>query len=258
MDGAPQTDAKPAEASSTPAPQPTSVSTPPAEQAGSETAVYKSQSIPYSRFQEVVHQKNEYATKLEELERRLNSHETNLVQTRGSSVVNDAISKLVAGGLDQNAAKLLVEAQMSIMDHRMSEKIGPLEQKATQYEVDNWVRDFSHKHEDYRSVEPLMEQEFAKLPSEYQRMISGNPAGLEMLYWKVKGSQSVAQSGQAKTNGATEAYNTMAQKTAMSGTPGRPVNSTAITRETIAAMSPEEFSRRRNEIAEAYNSGKIA
>ena len=257
MDGATQTDASQVSAPSSETQPQTSVSTPPAEQAGSDTAAYKTQSIPYSRFQEVVHQKNEYATKLEELERRLNSHETNLVQTRGSSVVNDAISKLVAGGLDQNAAKLLVEAQMEIMDHRMKERIAPLEQKSTQYEIDGWVRDFSRKHEDYRDVEPLMQKEFERLTPEYQAMIAAKPAGLEMLYWKVKGSQSVAQAGQAKVNGATEAYNTMAQKAAMSSAPGRPVNSNAITRETIAAMSPEEFSRRRSEIAEAYNSGKL-
>lgn len=237
------------------------VPTPPAENAGSAQAAPQASGpnqIPYPRFQEVVHQKNEYAGKIEDLERRLKAYESHVVQSQSSNVVNDAISRLVAAGLDQNAAKLLVETQMAVLDHRMGEKIGPLEQRTVRHEVDNWIRDFSKTHSDYYELEPKMEQEFARMPPHYQRMIAADPNGIEMLYWKVKGQHTAAQAGQARVAGATEAYNNMAQKAAMSSTPGRPVGSNALTRQSIAAMSPDEYSRRRSEIADAMRQGKLA
>lgn len=256
----PVTDATPAPAPSSEAQSQAPVNTPLAEQAGSAQPGINNgseQAIPYGRFREVISQKNEYAEKIEALERRLGAYETNLVQNRAGSVVDDAVGKLVAAGLDQNAAKLLVETQMALLDTRVSERISPLEQRAMRREVEDWIGDFSRSHADYKTLEPLMEREFAALPPQQQGMIASSPQGLEMLYWKVKGVHAQSQVQQGQNQGATNAYNNMAQKAAMTSTPGSPVPSSALTREAISKMSSEEYSKRRAEIFAALGSGGI-
>lgn len=236
------------------------VTTPPVENTGSSTpaAVSNEGRIPYSRFQEVVSQKNEYQSKIEALERRLGAFESNLVQNRPASQTEEAVGRLVAAGLEPNAAKLLVETQMSLMEARVNERISPLEQKAQRQDVDGWIRGFAQDHADYRSLEPEMEKVFANLPQHQQAFIAGSPEGLEMLYWKVKGTSAQNQVQQSQTAGATQAYNNIAQKAAMASTPSASVGTgNAITREAIGKMTQAEYAQNRAAIFEAYKNGTI-
>ena len=238
---------------------PESVNTPPMENMGSEgqTSNSGASSIPYGRFKEVIDQKNEYAARMEALERRLGAYETNIVKSRQNSVVDDAVSRLTAAGLDANAAKLLVETQHQILEARFKERLEPLEQRNTQYEVKQWINDFSAKHKDYNVLEPHMERAFANLPPQQQAFIAGSPQGLEMLYWKVKGELAVQQAPNLKQQGVNQAYQTMGQKAAMSSTPGSAPVKAALTKDSIANMSQSEYLARRNEIMDAMSKGHI-
>lgn len=259
MDASQTTDVNSAPATSSEATQNVAVNTPPVENTGSATpASNDGRAIPYSRFQEVVSQKNEYASKLEAIERRLGAYESNLVQNRPASQTEAAISRLVAGGLEANAAKLMVETQMALLDARVNERLSPIEQRSQRQDVDGWVRGFAQDHSDYRSLEPQMEKAFANLTQDQQRFVAGSPEGLEMLYWKVKGTVAQGQVQQGQVQGATQAYNNIAQKAAMSATPSASVgNANAITRAAIGKMSPAEYQQNRAAIFEAYKSGTI-
>ena len=247
-------------ASSTSETAPESVNTPLVENTGSEGQGSNSgsgSSIPYGRFKEVIDQKNEYAQRMEDLERRLSAYETNIVKSRQSSVVEDAIGRLTAAGLDANAAKLIVEAQNQILETRFKERLEPLEQRNTRYEVKQWVNDFSSQHTDYKTLEPHMEPAFANLPQNQQAFIAGSPQGLEMLYWKVKGELATQQAPNLKQQGVNQAYQTMAQKAAMSSTPGSAPVKQALTKESIAKMDQAEYVSRRSEILDAMSKGLI-
>jgi len=237
------------------------VNSPPVENTGSSTsaaAPHQEGRIPYTRFQEVVSQKNEYAGKIENLERRLSAYESNLIQNRPSSQTEEAVSRLIAAGLEPNAAKLLIETQMSLLDSRVNDRIQPLEQRAQRSQVDEWIRGFAQDHADYRSLEPEMEKVFASLSHQKQSFIVGDPDGLEMLYWKVKGQAAQGQVQQSQVAGATQAYNNIAQKAAMATTPSASVGSgNELTREAIAKMPGPVYEQNRAAIFEAYKNGTI-
>ena len=240
------------------------VNTPPVENTGSvqpQVTGGPENRVPQSRFNEVISQKNEYASKIEELERRLGAYETSVVQNKGNSVIEDAVGKLIGAGLEPNAARLLVETQMTLTDTRMSERISPMEQRAMKREVEDWISDFAKGHNDYKALEPHMEREFAALPPEQQKMIASSPQGLEMLYWKVKGVSSLEKAQHqvqgAQAQGATEAYQNIALKAAIASTPGSAVQPQVWSRATISQMSPAEYAKRRSEIFAAISSGGI-
>jgi len=102
-----------------------------------------------------------------------------------------------------------------------------------------------------------MEAEFAKLAPQYQQMIAGSPDGLEMLYWKVKGQQTLSQADGQRQIGANQAYQTMGQKVAMSNTPGSAPVKTALSRASIGQMDTKEYTARRTEIFDAMAKGLI-
>ena len=246
-------------ASSTPEASTESVNTPPVENMGSEGLGSNSGSnaIPYGRFKEVIDQKNEYAQRMEAMERRLSAYETSIVQNKAHSAVEATVSKLVAAGLDANAAKLLIETQNELMESRFKERLDPIEQRNSAYEVKQWINSFSSTHKDYNAIEPHMERAFANLPQAQQNFVAGSPQGLEMLYWKVKGELANQMAPGQRQAGINQAYQTMGQKAAMSSTPGSAPVKAALSRESISKMDANEYAARRSEIMDAMSKGLV-
>jgi len=246
---------------SAPANQEPQVNSPVGEEPASGTPEPKH--VPYSRLKEVIDQKNANDARANDWEGRFKQLESRMQAepnpAPAGSNVNPHLKGLIDGGMDENVAKLIVETAQGISRENVDNRVGSLEQQNVQREMASWTEKFSRDHTDYKQLEPEMGKVFSALPERTQDLIVSDPAGLELLYGHVKSQfleKAIAEGNQA---GKNQAYDNIALKQAVASTPGASSQSTnnAITRASLAAMSPTEFSERQVEIFDLMAQGKI-
>lgn len=247
MADAVQPDVKPAPASSAPATQTTQAQPPATEKVvagGTEN-----QHVPYSRFQEVVKVKNEYASRLEELEKRLSTHDAIIGQTAKKDIPSKHVEKLVAAGMDRGVAELLVETSAGLAKESVSDVVEPLKQATISQQVQSWTEKFKQSHKDYDELEPEMVKVFEAMPPRTQDLIVSDPKGLELIYAHVKMQRLEDEKNKSFQAGAQAAYDSKGLKAALSSTAGATTNpNVGLTRNEIAGMSLKEYEARRAEI----------
>lgn len=207
--------------------------------------------VPYDRFQEVIQQKNEYAARLEELERRLQVNEVAIGAKNKIDVTQKHVEKLVAAGMDRGAAEILIEATAGMTDEKIGNRVSPLEQKSLVQEAMAWTQAFARTHPDYDALQPKMYETFKALPEQTQNLVSSDPKGLEMLYSYVK-MQNLPQIVEQSQKAATEtAYDTKGLKQAMSSQPGASTSpNLGFTRKQVEEMSLADYAKNKKQIFE--------
>lgn len=242
-------------ASSTENSQEQEVKTSTGENTGTSQAT-EQQSIPYTRFHEVVEQKNrekelrtQYETKIRELESRL-------PQTATQQGVDSEVARLVKDiGMSEEAAKAVVATQKSIADRTMAE----VRQHQHQQDVRSWSDNLSKRFKDYDEYVPQMEKVWNEMSPNEQALVVSSQRGLEMLYKHVRSDTLEAKVKESYQKGADQAYQNKAGKQAVSNSSGASSANPngKLTRESIAKMPIEEYMKRQAEINDAVKAGLI-
>lgn len=227
------------------------VSNPPAsEQPAATTPV--DNKVPYTRFQEVIHQKNEIAQKLEDLEKRLQTQEITTIQKAKVDSSQKYIQSLTARGMDEQVAQLIVDTASSLTKEQLEQRVAPLEKASLAQQIDAWTDKFAKEHKDYNELSPEMHRVFEALPEHNKQMIASSPMGLEFLYDHVKVQQLEKSKNESFQKGAEQAYATKGMKQAVSSTTGASANPpVGVTRKDVGGMGLKEYEKRREEIFEA-------
>lgn len=224
----------------------------PAQTTATETAENR---VPLTRLNEVIEQRNELKTRYEELERRLQA-----VEKPQETQENKYIKTLVERGMDEDAAKLLVETASMIAEEKAESFVQPVLQKSAKREVDEWRTTFAKAHPDFIQLEPKMLETFKGLSKEMREYVVSSDKELENFYYMVKGREADASAAKAAQLAADEAYKTKGLKTAVSSTPGATATNTTqatFTREQIAQMDSATYLKNRARIMELMNEGKL-
>lgn len=245
------------------APEAEATATPPTgEQPGAEdSAEQPEKAVPYPRFKEVINQKNEKDKVIEDLRKRLEAVEKGKpeAQVPVESRAEKYAKKLVAKGLDAEAAKLLAGSIEEMAAEIAEERVMPLTQAAIQKETDNWVADFAAKNADYSELDPEMTKIFNAMPEPLKREMVKSPAGIEFIYAKAKLAKLGSVVAQAKEDGKSEAYASKSVKKSLTSGGGGSATppQKPITRKDILNLSNEEYQARKAEIMELARKGEL-
>jgi hypothetical protein len=211
------------------------------------------QRVPYGRFQELVHEKNEMKEKLSNMERLLQERQ----EPKGPTPMELSKKELVDLGIREDAAEKMLGAFRRVSKADAQEVAAPLVQKTAQAEVDNWINDFSKEHEDFKTLEPQMNEVFASLPQQTKFTIASDPKGLELLYAHVKQMNSKQSLDEAYKRGVEDGYKGKAKKSSVTpGLSGKTSPPGELTPETIGKMSLKEYKERRDEILKLVQPGR--
>lgn len=204
--------------------------------------------IPYSRFSEVIRERNEARERAALYEQRLRES-----VIPGSSVpqresVLDVQAKRLAEKLkmDPVAAREVAEAAREIARAERQE----LESRISANEVNNWMGSLAAKHKDYAEIVPLMDREFAALDPQEKAYIASSPKRLEMFYNHVKSSVAEQKEKMAFEKGVEEAYRNKQVKSSVSSKPGSAAqpHEGELTLEKIRSLTPKQYAERQSEI----------
>ncbi len=222
-----------------------SVKTPVGEQPTTKTT---ESAVPYDRFQEVIKAKNaekqlreSYEAKIRELESR---------QPSGAAGQDKLVQRLVAGGMKEDAAKLIADSNREAM----KEALAPLQAKENARAVDSWVSDIERSDPDYKKLKPQLEKAFDELSYDEKRYAVSSRKGLEWFYKSVKADALTEQVSKARAEGVKEGYESKGQKEGMAGSPKSgtshetPLTFESIREGAIKKLSDAEYTKRLPEI----------
>lgn len=229
-----------------------SESNPPAE-SNSASPEPSEKGVPYPRFKEVIDLKNQYEGRIRELESRLTQTQPPAVAKSDSLFDND-VNDLVAHGMDEASAKILVRRMASVAERSVSERVDPIVRNSAQKEVSEWTDKFKASHKDYDQLEPKMYDVYKQLDPGTQEMLVSNPKMLEFLYSHAKVMKLEADLQKKYEEGQNEAYKTQRQKSAMSGTSGSSPKPKGVpTPKEVGEMSLSEYMKNRDTILANLN-----
>lgn len=208
----------------------------------------------HPRFQELISEKNELKNKLSSMERILQERD----QPKGPSPMDVATEKLKNLGIEEKAAKEILEAVKLTSASQVESRLHNVEQASVQREIDSWLSDFAKSHDDYSKLEPQMYSVFQALPDATQKLVASDPMGVQLLYDHVKQQNVQEEINKARQNGANEAYKNKQTKSSMSPSPAGSKNPPGeYTRTRIAEMSNTEYAKLRLDIQKAAKEGRI-
>jgi len=191
MADATQTDAKKAEASSTSASQSGAAQTP----ANEKLAATLPETVPYSRFKEVVELKNSKDDQIKELTSRLSALENKPTSTAPVDPVRQELAE--------------IKAQLSTVLSANKEK--PMEE---------FTSSFRKETKDYDALEPRMLELFHGMSKSRQAAVINDPEAFKDLYYRAK-VESLEKGIEGKVQeGAASAYQVKGLKQALSSTSG--------------------------------------
>jgi len=223
-----------------------SATTPVGEKPTAKTTV---EAVPYDRFQEVIKQKNAEKVLREQYEARIKELETRLPS--GVPAAQDKIvQRLVAGGMKEDAAKLIAEAQREAQREAMA----PYEAKENARAVQSWAKELERSDPDYKKLAPELAKAFDALSDEDKRLAVSSPKGLEWFYKSVKSEVLGAEVSKAREAGVKQGYESKSLKEGMSGTPKsstateEPLTFESIRAGALKKMSDAEYIKRKPEI----------
>jgi hypothetical protein len=192
------------------------LATPPVE--ANSTLEQDEQRVPYSRFREVIDEKNSLGNRIAELESQLQemaeSHE-------GPSAYDRALERFRKQGLDETAAKVLADSVQEMANEVAEKRVSKVEKMADLQETTRMVDDFAQTHPDAERYVPLMMDILESYPKQTQGLLSSDPVGLELLYAKAKEFLVDDQIEQARQEGIELGQQGLATKKAISGASGR-------------------------------------
>lgn len=208
----------------------------------------------HPRFKELISEKNELKQKLSQMERVLQERD----QPRQPSPEDLALEELKSLGVEEAAAKKVLNSVKLVSNSYADQRIKSLEQASVQREMNSWVDDFSKSHEDFKNLEPQMYEVLKSLPENTQALVASDPMGVQLLYDHVKMQNVSEELNKARKDGANEAYKNKQTKTSLTPTPGGSKNPPgALTRKSIDKMPLAEYKKRRDEIWAALKDGSI-
>lgn len=204
--------------------------------------------VPYSRFSEVIDQRNKEKETRVALETRLKELEAKVSgRSQGNDIADAEVKRLVTKlGMSEDAAREVVSATQNVA---RAER-GEVEARLHMYEVDAWTRQLADKHKDFKDLQPAMEKEFSSLDPQEQQYIVSSPKRLEMFYKSIKADLAEFVAKEAFEKGSKAAYDTKAQKQAISSVPGSAAQPQKgeLTIEKIRNMPISEYKTRQAEI----------
>lgn len=213
--------------------------------------------VPQSRFNEVIEQRNRERIMREQYEaeiRQLRSA-TSMPQAQQKSLVEQEAEALAEElGMDQKAALRLMKATEKVSQARESQ----LQAQLQQYQLGQWHSNLENKYKDYKELSPKLAAAFDTLPQSEQMRVLGSPVALEMFYHYVKGQNIDSTINTVKEQAAAGAYNNKLAKQAVTSVPGASGTKPAgkLSRESINAMPPDEYTKRLPEINAWLNGGR--
>lgn len=221
--------------------EPSAPVTPPAKENLAQANPTEEQKVPYPRFKELVDEKNQLKSQLEEMS--LTLKEIKEQSTPKQPSFDDVLIKEYTEGLgvDEGTAKKLIELQSKIVDHKVRNTVKPLEEATLQHEVDSWLSDFEKSHSDYKDLKGKMGDVFASLPEHTQTMLASDPKGLELLYGYVKAQNLEDLKKQSFEEGKTAAYENRLSKESVGSSPVSTSVQSDLTAEAVGKMSIKEY-----------------
>lgn len=190
--------------------------TPPAE--AKSALESEEQRVPYSRFKEVIEEKNNLGNRISELESQLQSMAE---QNQGPSAYDKALERFKNKGLDDTTARVLADSVVEIANEITDKRVSKVEENASMNEVSIWTENLIKQHPDANQYIGIMEDIWSSMPAHTQDLIVSDPVGLELLYAKAKEYLVDDRIEQAKSEGMEIERNSLAQKKAMSGASGK-------------------------------------
>ena len=191
--------------------------TPPAD--ASQTALeQEEQRVPYSRFKEVIEEKNFLGSRIAELESQLQQMaESN----QGPSAYEKALERFRKQGLDENAARVLADSVQEVASEIAEKRVSPIEQQAALRDTMSMVDQFSEANPGAEKYVPLMMDILESYPKQTQMLIAADPVGLDLLYAKAKEFMVDEAIDQARQEGIEMGQQNLNAKRALSGANGR-------------------------------------
>lgn len=213
------------------------------------------QRIPYDRFKSVIDERNQERIMREAAEARLRELQSPQLDPTHSQI-QAAIENYKAAGLTEQAAKVLVENQLKLVQSQQAE----LKSELHTYKVNEWTRELKDSYKDYAEVSVEADKQFNSLsPSEKNEVMSSRRA-LHNFFKAVRADVLEQKVNKSFNEGANHAYQNKQMKQGMGNVPGKapaPTPGAGLTREAIRSMDPETYRKRLPEINEALMKGLI-
>lgn len=211
--------------------------------------------VPQSRFNEVVHERNQIREMYEARIRELESRQSVQVPQRPSVIDAQAERLAKELSMDKDAARKILEANAEVRRAEQDE----IENRHRASRAEEWARNKAQADPDFKALGPELDREFSAKSPQMQQRIAADPELLEMFYESVRSRHLGSRAKEAYAKGADEAYRAKQVKQAVSNVPGSSSGSgvTPLSREGIRRMSPEEYMKRQPEINEALRLGKL-
>ncbi len=168
--------------------------------------------VPYDRFQEVIKAKNAEKQLREQYEAKIKELETRLPSQAGPDKL---VQRLVAGGMKEDAAKLIAETTREANREAMA----PITARENARAVDGWVKELERNDPDYKKLKPMLEKSFDELPDSEKQSIVSSPQGLERFYKSVKADALVGEIDKARAEGVKQGYESKGLKEGLSSSP---------------------------------------
>lgn len=214
--------------------------------------------VPQTRFNEVIHERNRERELREQYEARIRELESqrSMGAPGKDAVVEAEVQRLVKTlDMSEEAARGIVETNRNLLRAEREQ----MAREQNRNELSQWAVRKAQADPMYKELDPELDRAFSSLPPQRQMKIANDPDLLDMFYENVKASVLLSKSKQSFEKGASQAYETKGAKQAVTSMPGgsSSVGKTALSRESLRKMSPEEYKRRLPEINEALIKGLI-
>lgn len=207
--------------------------------------------VPYTRFSEVVHEKNREREMREQYEARIRELEARQSGSANKSALDRLAVKLQSElQMEEGAARKLAAIQLEAAEQVAKSQTDQLRQQTHRYEIDSWTQNLTRQYQDFQEVAPAMEQIFQNLPPQAQDLAVSSQDGLEMLYHKAKARVVAEKTKSAFDKGAKQAYENKGLKGAVSSAPsmGATGGKLPLSKEVLARIPDKEFIERKAEI----------
>ena len=212
--------------------------------------------IPYDRFKQVIDERNQERVQREAAEKRLRDLNSPRLDPTHSEI-EKTVQNYVAAGLSEQAARVLVDNQLSLVRSQQSE----LKSELHGYKVNEWARELKDQFKDYAEVSAEADKQFSSLNQNEQMEVMASRRALHNFFKAVRADVLEKKMASSYNEGANNAYKNQQLKQGMGNVPGKgPANPVAgITREEIMRLAddPVAYRKRLPEINEALKKGLI-
>jgi phosphoglycolate phosphatase-like HAD superfamily hydrolase len=200
------------------------------------------------RFKELIDKTNRQGQELDDLRKVLAERES-----PKTDPLESVIQKFKSRGMDEDVAKLVAEGIKEVVDHKVEERVQPVEAASVQREINGWIDNFKKAHTDFSEFEPEMLDVLNSLSPQEKYIVAMSPKGTELLYGYVKSKRIDKLVDAGYNRGVKDAYDNKVKKGALSPTSSGAraksgYGSLEELEEAVSKMSTEEYKKNRTEI----------